>query len=126
MLADTTRQATSSTLSTLNMGSGYFLRPKAKDGKSQPEDKDSKNEELAFKSVISGMKGALGREGFQGDDAQKHLKIVEGVETEVEAEEKKFLGSRRLYKFTKAATRTLARPIARKNHPGEEFRESRH
>ena len=50
------------------------------------------------------------------------------VEKDAEDEEeweRKFLGSKRLYRLTKKATTILQRPTARKNHPGETYEPGR-
>ncbi|EKX49722.1 hypothetical protein GUITHDRAFT_104685 [Guillardia theta CCMP2712] len=81
-------------------------------------------QELSFKSMINGLKSVMGREGFRGADAEKAIHDLEEAENKAIAEEqdeKKLLGSRRLYKFTRAATKTVMRPVSRKNHPGEKY-----
>jgi len=85
---------------------------------------DEKNESLAFDSMINSLQSMFGRDGFRGKDAEKalqELKEVQIMAKAEESEEKRLLGSKRVYKFVRAATRTIQRPVRRKNHPGEVY-----
>lgn len=65
----------------------------------------------------------FGRDGFLGKDAEKALQeLKEAIMAQAEDEdEQRLLGSKRVFKFVRAATRTIQRPLKRKNHPGEVY-----
>jgi len=86
--------------------------------------KYERNEKLAFDTMINSLQSMLGRDGFKGEEAEKTLREIKEVNIMAHAEEqteRRMLGSRRVYKFVRAATRTISRPVRRKNHPGEVF-----
>lgn len=84
--------------------------------------KDQKNEKIAFDNMFNSLQSMFGRDGFRGEEAEKALKEINEVNVMATAEESgKMLGSKRVYKFVRAATRTLSRPVKRKNHPGEVY-----
>jgi len=102
-----------------------------------------------LKLSLNRMESIKGREGLQGKEAEKaisQVKIAAGGElaeeerkllgsrrlaklaaqvkvmaSAEEDEDKKLLGSRRVFKFVRAATKTIIRPVRRKNHNGETF-----
>jgi len=84
--------------------------------------RDERNEKLAFDTMFNSLQSLFGRDGFKGEDAERALREIATVEAEVSAEDgnrKKMMGSKRVYKFVRAATKTLSRPLRRRNHPGE-------
>jgi len=90
----------------------------------QKEARLAKNEKVAFDNMLNSLQSIFGRDGFKGEEAEKTLKEIREVNTMASAEEnmdKKLLGSRRVYKFVRAATKTVTRPVRRKNHNGETF-----
>ena len=86
--------------------------------------KDEEREKIAFDTMFNSLQSMFGRDGFKGKDAEDALKEIAQVNTMVSEEEdkdKKMLGSKRVYKFVRAATKTLTRPIRRRNHPNEVY-----
>ena len=63
----------------------------------------------------------FGRYGFRGKHAEQALQELKEVAKEEEEDEQRLLGSKRVFKFVRAATRTIQRPLKRKNHPGEVY-----
>jgi len=106
------------------LGSRRLARAMAKREAEKARSQDEKNESLAFDSMINSLQSMFGRDGFRGKDAEKalqELKEVQIMAKAEESEEKRLLGSKRVYKFVRAATRTIQRPVRRKNHPGEVY-----
>jgi hypothetical protein len=106
------------------LGSRRLARALARREADMARTKDDKNERLAFDSMINSLQSLFGRDGFRGKDAEKALKELKEVQIMAQAEEEdeqRLLGSKRVFKFVRAATRTIQRPLRRKNHPGEVY-----
>jgi len=106
------------------LGSRRLARALARREADMARTKDDKNERLAFDSMINSLQSLFGRDGFRGKDAEKALQELKEVQIMAQAEEEdeqRLLGSKRVFKFVRAATRTIQRPLRRKNHPGEVY-----
>jgi hypothetical protein len=103
------------------------------------DDKElERNNKIAFDHLINEMKGLEGSESFRSQETHDFVSEAEKIAQEffekddssivekIAMDEARILGSKRMYRLVKKATETLARPVPRKNHPGETIQQNFH